>query len=583
MPIGLTAWRKKWYTERSCTTWRAPARNRTATHTVIPDQGVAVFCWHMAALTNERSYNEMMLERVRRAAEQSADRLRAEAALRQPPVWEPQPGPQSLAYHSAADVIGYGGAAGGGKTDLLLGMAATRHQRSIILRRVFPSVRALIERSREIFVRTGEDRAHDSFNESLHIWRLADDRSIEFGAVQFEKDKLKHQGQPRDFMGFDEATEFSESIVRFLMAWNRTTAPGQRCQVMLTFNPPLDEAQDWVVRFFAPWLDPAHPQPAQDGELRYYAMIDGSETELLSGEPFEYGGETITPRSRTFFHASLKDNPILESTGYGSQIDALPEPLRSLLKGRFDTARIENPFQVIPTDWVKAAMKRWTERPRPDDLLMTSIGADVAYGGRDQFVIAPLYGGYWADSLIKLPGYKVPDGLTGASHVLAVHRHNAEVRIDFIGWGTAAYEHLRELVPTLPVNFGEATTYTDRTGRMRFANVRAAAYWNLREALNPDNHSQVCLPDDRELLIDLTAPKWELRTGKIYLEPKDDIKERIGRSPDCGDAVVLAFWGAEPVAREVMAGIDARDNTRWGRDSAEGGRWGRSEHRSWRG
>lgn len=51
------------------------------------------------------------------------------------------------------------------------------------------------------------------------------------------------------------------------------------------------------------------------------------------------------------------------------------------------------------------------------------------------------------------------------------------------------------------------------------------------------------LPDDELLKADLTVPHWKvLSGGKIQLESKDDIKKRLGRSTDTGDAVVMAFW-----------------------------------------
>ena len=50
------------------------------------------------------------------------------------PKWEPQPGPQTAAYESLADILFYGGAAGGGKTDLLMGLALTTQQHSILFR-----------------------------------------------------------------------------------------------------------------------------------------------------------------------------------------------------------------------------------------------------------------------------------------------------------------------------------------------------------------------------------------------------------------------------------------------------------------
>ena len=158
------------------------------------------------------------------ALEAKAERLERLAAAKLPPVWTPQVGPQTLAYNSEADVIGYGGEAGGGKTDLLLGLAGTRHHRAIIFRRgEFPRLEGTEARSREIYNAAGDDRARDRYNESLHRWELASGATVRFAAMQYEDDKGNYQGRPFDFYGFDEATEFSESQVRFVTAWNRTT------------------------------------------------------------------------------------------------------------------------------------------------------------------------------------------------------------------------------------------------------------------------------------------------------------------------------------------------------------------------
>ena len=79
-----------------------------------------------------------------------------------------------------------------------------------------------------------------------------------------------------------------------------------------------------------------------------------------------------------------------------------------------------------------------------------------------------------------------------------------------------------------------------------FVNVRTAMYWSLREQLNPNNHPTLCLPDDPMLIGDLTAVKYTMRSdGIIIAESKDDIKKRIGRSTDDGDAVALACWKPE--------------------------------------
>jgi len=152
--------------------------------------------------------------------------------------WTPQNKPQWFAFLSRADEIFYGGAAGGGKSDLILGLAGNAHHRSIIFRRVFPNLRFLIERSRQIYNPDSNEHQKDSYNESLHVWRLESGSMIEFGAMQYEKDKTNFQGRPHDFIAFDEAPEFTESQIQFVTAWNRTTDEGQRVRVILTGNPP---------------------------------------------------------------------------------------------------------------------------------------------------------------------------------------------------------------------------------------------------------------------------------------------------------------------------------------------------------
>ena len=76
---------------------------------------------------------------------------------------------------------------------------------------------------------------------------------------------------------------------------------------------------------------------------------------------------------------------------------------------------------------------------------------------------------------------------------------------------------------------------------MTFANVRALAYWSLRDSLDHDHGSMLAIPPDPELLSDLIAPRWKMTLQGIQIEPKEDIVKRLGRSPDCGDALVLSI------------------------------------------
>lgn len=481
-------------------------------------------------------------------------------------LWQPNPdkngipNPQRLAVESEATILGYGGAAGGGKTDLLLGLAATQHYRSVIFRRVFPNLRSVIERSREILNPEGIDNSKDSYNESLHRWVLDGGRMIEFEACQFEKDREKQRGRPRDFYGFDEATEFSRSMIDFITAWLRTTRKGQRTRIVLTFNPPIDESGSWVIDFFLPWfafLYPdkfSHPKPAAPGEIRWYAVVDGNEVERPDGEAFEHNGETIKPMSRTFIPAKLADNPHLEGSGYEQRLQALPEPLRSqLLYGDFAASAGVDPWQVIPTEWIQAAMDRWTENGY--HVPLTAIGADVSRGGNDQTVLTKRFG-EWIGRLIKYAGAKITDGKAAAQVIINEIKPEEKpmINIDAIGVGSSPVDILNETDHKVnAVNVASAARYydplakkeiyyTDKSGLYKFKNLRSYLYWKLREMLEPGSGYEIALPNDNELKQDLSAAKFTISTAGIQVESKDQIKDRIGRSPDCGDSVLLSIY-----------------------------------------
>lgn len=462
--------------------------------------------------------------------------------------WLPQNKPQWLAFLSRADELFYGGAAGGGKSDLLLGMAGEAHKNSIIFRRVFPNLRAIIERSRQIYNPENSKHAKDSFNESLHVWRLENGSMIEFGAIQHEKDKSNFQGRPHDLIGFDEAPEFTESQIQFVTAWNRSTDPNQRVRVILTGNPPMDDAGAWIIRRYGAWLDPQHPHPASPCELRWYATIDGQEQEFMTGDAIKHKDETIVPRSRTFIPAFLEDNPYYNEDGgrYKSVLQSLPEPLRSqLLKGDFQASAVPNPWQVIPTEWVRLAQRRWTQRTRPITPL-TAVGIDPSRGGRDRSTLAKRYDN-WFDEIKTWEGVEIKDGAIMAEKA---RQEIGEVKpnyinIDIGGIGSSAYDHLKPMYENVrPFNGAEGSEYRDKSGKLKMRNKRAEAYWRMREALDPDTGDDMALPPSTELLADLCSARYSVSSAGVTIEEKEDIKKRIGRSPDMGESVIYANYSS---------------------------------------
>lgn len=458
--------------------------------------------------------------------------------------WLPNPGPQLQAYESEADELLYGGEPGGGKTDLLLGTALNCHRRSLILRRLNNEVEGLIDRMEEIL---GSPKGIKRAPPASYRTR---ERIMMFGGCQHFDDREKYRGVPKDFIGFDELPNFLEGQYTFIIAWARTTYPGQRVRTIATANPPNTEEGLWVNRRWAAWLDPNHPNPALPGELRWYTTIDGKDTEvegpgpvMVNGVPIlDDRGKQIHPRSRTFVPAELDDNPDLAETGYEATLSGLPEELRRTMKGGDFTAGVkDDQWQVFPSAWIEAAQSRWHESGRTAP--MTALGVDIAQGGEDDTVLAPKHGS-WFDHLHVVPGKKTPDGPTVAGMVFTTMRNGCEVILDMGGgYGGSTRDHLKQAFsPTLYNGSDTAQGLKDRTGALKFINIRAAAHWHLREALDPDYGSHLALPPDPELKADLAAVRWAMTPSGIKMESKEEIKKRIGRSPGRGDAVVMAHF-----------------------------------------
>lgn len=195
---------------------------------------------------------------------------------------------------------------------------------------------------------------------------------------------------------------------------------------------------------------------------------------------------------------------------------------------------------VIPLAWLEAAIERWHEwdrqgRPSPGGPLW--VGVDVGRGG-DESVLAHRDG--WA---VTLSANRARDTMLTTALVQGTE---GRAIVDVVGVGAGVFDRLRETGarPVAYTGSGRATT-RDRSGKYGFVNVRSAAYWHLRELLDPAYEPTIALPPDDLMISDLTTPTWEITSGappKYKIETKDDVVKRLGRSPDRGDAVVMALW-----------------------------------------
>lgn len=477
-------------------------------------------------------------------------------------LWAPNPGPQTEAYFSQADILLYGGQAGGGKSHLELGWAINEASNGIIFRRELTQTDGLEAEGKKIF----GNRAGWNGSDHEWTWQGPDGvRTLKLAGMREPDSWMAHAGRERDYLAYDEAGEFLEQQVASMFAWLRSES-GKRTRMILASNPPRTSDGLWMFDWFAPWLDDAFANPALPGELRWAVYItnpDGSGRTIWVDGPGEYtiDGEQYTAMSRTFIPASLEDNPYRNTPEYRAKLQSLPEPLRSqLLKGDFKAGLSDQANQVIPTAWVRAAQERWKPTP-PEGIPMCAIGVDPACGGEDNLVMAPRYDNYFA-ALHVIPGKEIPQDKSGsfsAGIIVSIRRDNALPVVDCSGgYGNSLVNHLADNLIESYAYKGAAGT-TKRTKKspdgsgvtFGFTNTRSAAYWAMREALDPDQPggSTVALPPDKRLLAGLCAPTFEVTSKGIKVEPKSKreggvkgVVERLGWSPDEADAVVMANW-----------------------------------------
>lgn len=224
-------------------------------------------------------------------------------------VFTPNPGPQAHAIESDVYELLYGGAAGGGKSEWLLhdGLKQVAHPqyKALILRRTFPELRELIDRSLAIFPRLG-----GKWNEQSKRWVFPSGATYQFGYCGTYAEVLQYQGQQFAWIGFDELGQVSEErIWTYLMSRNRSPFRGVKTCMRATANPG-GPGHNWLKRRFVALCRP-------DGTPYIYEPVPGSR-----------------PMSRGFIQAFLSDNQALTENDplYGSRLDMLPEVERAWLK-----------------------------------------------------------------------------------------------------------------------------------------------------------------------------------------------------------------------------------------------------------
>lgn len=216
---------------------------------------------------------------------------------------------------------------------------------------------------------------------------------------------------------------------------------------------------------------------------------------------------------------------------------------------------------LIPQQWIVLANERWAKKEKQSGQRI--LGVDVAGMGRDSSAMCYREGDY-VHYINKHNSGGVADHMKIAGTIanFLTTFKDGYASIDTIGEGAGVYSRLNEQGyndRAISCKYSEAAKrgsreLTDVTGQHKFANMRAYLFWAVRDWLNPKNNTGAALPPSDAFMEEATEIRWLFQSnGKIIIEPKDDIKKRLGRSTDEFDALANTFY---PLRNTTIQNID---------------------------
>ena len=459
----------------------------------------------------------------------------------------PMPGPQSDAFLSTAKIVGYGGSGGGGKTSLIILLALLRHRHSVVFRYDKQQLSGLIND----LIRLRGSR--QGLNRQEGIFQFGESHYLQFGGLGKPDQEENWQGIAHDLIAYDEVTQLPQHKIEYTMGWARTVLPNQPVKILMTFNPPRSPVGRWVIPYFAPWLDRAHPDyPAKPGRIYWYHRNEEDEVVEHTEDPGEVtlnlNGQAIpiTAETRTFFPARVWHNQYLVAAGYHSHLANRPKVERDmLLLGDFNAAIQDDDYQLVPTSWVEEAMTRWEPRGR-HEWPMDALGVDISRRGDDRTVITRRHR-LWFDKQSEFPGREMTSGVIAAQKVLELigNQKNVTICVDSVGDGASAYDVLNDVYRVNPVGIkGQIRQHLPRKleAEREFYNLRSVLAWTLRRLLDPANGLQVQIPPSPKLRDEIIAHHYQEKGEYTQVETKDSVKETLHHSPDLFDSLIYSLY-----------------------------------------
>lgn len=324
----------------------------------------------------------------------------------------PHPGPQTRFLASPADIVIFGGSAGGGKS-YVVELEATRHIDNPLFRAIYfrreavdlMAPKGLWDTSQLIYPHLGAKAREDKLK-----WTFPSGAWLKFGHLQHEKDRFSHQGAEYPLIVFDELTHFTSTQFWYLLTRNRAPRRARiRPYVRATCNPDPDS---WVRDFVDWWIgEDGYPIPERDGVLRWFArdgdaFVWGSTPQEVADQAPQLFSARLTPevvcKSVTFIRSRLADNPSM-GVEYEANLMAADAVTRArLLDGNWKVRAAAG--DMFKRKWFPVTHSRAPDsarRIRCWDLAATdSKKSDWTAG----VLLAEWQGLYWVEDVVTMRG-----------------------------------------------------------------------------------------------------------------------------------------------------------------------------------
>lgn len=229
--------------------------------------------------------------------------------------------------------------------------------------------------------------------------------------------------------------------------------------------------------------------------------------------------------------------------------------VQAYILGKFPPAAIN---ALISEEEVETAMSR---KIRPENYAHSQkrLGVDVARFGDDRSVIIPRQG-MAAFKPVIMRTQRTTDIAARAANALV--KWDAElILVDDTGhWGHGVIDNL--ITGGYPAM---GVVFSDKALNVRYHNRRAEMWIEMTRAIKQG----MMLPRVAGLSAELCAATYTFHQGKFLLEEKDQIKIKLGRSPDIADALALTF-AIPDMPADALAHVAGKDTSSSG--SGRGGR-----------